>query len=99
MWGFGKKRDAMEPPENPPKDPSPEAEEGKKGVNEGKDKKKETTYKGGSGFDPTGLERAAKAAKFLDKSSAAKYALDVVRVQNETKQEEFRMKQRKIESW
>ena len=26
----------------------------------------------GSGFDPTGLERAAKAAKILDKSPSAK---------------------------
>ncbi|XP_033642099.1 ATPase family AAA domain-containing protein 3-A-like [Asterias rubens] len=41
-----------------------------------------------SNFDPTGLERAAKAAKDLDKSPNAKGALDLAKMQEGTKQQE-----------
>mmetsp|Transcript_15096 Transcript_15096/g.61788 ORF Transcript_15096/g.61788 Transcript_15096/m.61788 type:complete len:110 (-) Transcript_15096:1721-2050(-) len=41
---------------------------------------------GGLGFDPRGLERAAKAAKQLDSSPNARSALDLVKEQERTKQ-------------
>lgn len=40
------------------------------------------------GFDPTSLERAAKAAKELDQSKNARNAMDVIRSQEATKQKE-----------
>jgi hypothetical protein len=39
-------------------------------------------------FDPSGLERAAKAAKELDKSANAKEALRLIETQETTKQKE-----------
>ena len=51
--------------------------------------------KGGSsvtGFDPEGLERAAKAARELDNSRNAPAAIDLVKTQEATKQ--VRMKQK-----
>ncbi len=39
-------------------------------------------------FDPSGLERAAKAAKELDKSANAKEALRLIETQESTKQKE-----------
>lgn len=44
--------------------------------------------KGSGLFDPTGLERAAKAAKELDKSANAKEALRLIETQETTKQKE-----------
>ncbi|XP_022090065.1 ATPase family AAA domain-containing protein 3-like [Acanthaster planci] len=41
-----------------------------------------------SNFDPTGLERAAKAARELDKSPNAKGALELAKMQEGTKQQE-----------
>jgi ATPase family AAA domain-containing protein 3A/B len=41
------------------------------------------------GFDPSALERAAKAARELDKSSNASGALTVIREQERTKQKEL----------
>jgi len=41
-------------------------------------------------FDPTGLERAAKAAKELDKAKHAGKAFELVRIQEETKQEKHK---------
>lgn len=43
---------------------------------------------GGLGFDPRGLERAAKAAKQLDASPNARSALELVKEQERTKQAE-----------
>ncbi|KAJ1442992.1 ATPase family AAA domain-containing protein 3A [Ochromonadaceae sp. CCMP2298] len=43
------------------------------------------------GFDPSALERAAKAAKDLDKSKNAKDALRVINIQEATKQKEHEM--------
>ena len=37
------------------------------------------------GFDPTGLERAAKAAKYLDNSSNSKNAFDMALKEEELK--------------
>ncbi|CAN0022826.1 unnamed protein product, partial [Heterosigma akashiwo] len=46
----------------------------------------------GSGFDPTGLERAAKAAKLLDASPYARQALELTRQQEQTRQLEYQVK-------
>lgn len=43
-------------------------------------------------IDPTGLERAAKAAREIDSSPNARAALDLVREQEKTKQTEFEQK-------
>eukprot|EP00604_Paraphysomonas_vestita_P004175 CAMPEP_0174821998 /NCGR_PEP_ID=MMETSP1107-20130205/12261_1 /TAXON_ID=36770 /ORGANISM="Paraphysomonas vestita, Strain GFlagA" /LENGTH=571 /DNA_ID=CAMNT_0016039805 /DNA_START=33 /DNA_END=1745 /DNA_ORIENTATION=- len=43
------------------------------------------------GFDPSGLERAAKAAKELDQSKNAKEALNLIQLQEVTKQKEHEM--------
>lgn len=53
-------------------------------------KSKPSNSGGGSvhGFDPTALERAAKAAKDLDKSKNAKEALSLISTQELTKQKE-----------
>lgn len=39
-----------------------------------------------TGFDPEGLERAAKAARDLDKSRNAKAAIELIKTQEATKQ-------------
>jgi ATPase family AAA domain-containing protein 3A/B len=41
--------------------------------------------KGMYGFDPTGLERAAKAAKFLDQSPNSKQAFELALKEEEVK--------------
>ncbi|XP_069550117.1 ATPase family AAA domain-containing protein 3-like [Brachyistius frenatus] len=51
-----------------------------------------------SNFDPTGLERAAKAAKELDKSRHAKEALDLARMQEQTVQLEHQCKVKEYEA-
>uniref|UniRef100_A0A668AFS2 ATPase family AAA domain containing 3A n=1 Tax=Myripristis murdjan TaxID=586833 RepID=A0A668AFS2_9TELE len=50
-----------------------------------------------SNFDPTGLERAAKAAKELDKSRYAKEALALARMQEQTLQLEHQSKVKEYE--
>lgn len=47
----------------------------------------------GSGFDPTGLERAAKAARQIDESKHAALAFDVIQQQEMTKQMEHATRQ------
>ncbi|XP_056293064.1 ATPase family AAA domain containing 3 [Pseudoliparis swirei] len=51
-----------------------------------------------SNFDPTGLERAANAAKELDKSRHAKEALDLSRMQEQTTQMEHQSKMKEYEA-
>ncbi|XP_068454684.1 ATPase family AAA domain-containing protein 3-A-like [Clinocottus analis] len=51
-----------------------------------------------SNFDPTGLERAAKAAKDLDKSRHAKEALALARMQEQTVQLEHQSKLKEYEA-
>uniref|UniRef100_A0A8C2XP38 ATPase family AAA domain containing 3A n=1 Tax=Cyclopterus lumpus TaxID=8103 RepID=A0A8C2XP38_CYCLU len=51
-----------------------------------------------SNFDPTGLERAAKAAKDLDKSRHAKEALGLARMQEQTVQLEHESKVKEYEA-
>ncbi len=60
--------------------------------------KKDGGYKGG-GFDPTGLERAARAAKILDASPNAKYALQVIQSQLEIKAEGMKVKAAEFEAY
>mmetsp|Transcript_11263 Transcript_11263/g.22671 ORF Transcript_11263/g.22671 Transcript_11263/m.22671 type:complete len:626 (-) Transcript_11263:41-1918(-) len=52
-----------------------------------------------SGFDPTGLERAAKAARELDASRNATGALELVREQERTKQAEAQAKANEMEAY
>jgi ATPase family AAA domain-containing protein 3A/B len=58
------------------------------------------TNKAGSvhGFDPSALERAAKAAKDLDTSRNAKDALGLIRTQEITKQREHEMERAKYQA-
>ncbi|KAM6981910.1 ATPase family AAA domain-containing protein 3-like [Tautogolabrus adspersus] len=51
-----------------------------------------------SNFDPTGLERAAKAARDLDKSRHAKEALGLARMQEQTAQLEHQSKVKEYEA-
>lgn len=45
-----------------------------------------------TGFDPAGLERAAKAARDLDSSKNAQGAIDLIKTQELTKQHEASQK-------
>ena len=69
----------------------------------GDDKKKGGDSAGsayqGSGFDPTGLERAAKAAKILNASPHAKSSLEVIQEMERTKQMEFALQQTQYETY
>ena len=49
------------------------------------------------GFDPTSLERAAKAAKELDKSKNSSGALKLIETQEVTKQKEFETERAKYQ--
>ncbi|KAJ8395142.1 hypothetical protein AAFF_G00035980, partial [Aldrovandia affinis] len=88
-WLFGWRR-------GPPPDsfeastPSPDGDSGGSGGDKPKDK--------WSNFDPTGLERAAKAAKELDKSRNAKEALQLARMQEQTLQMEHESKLKEYEA-
>ncbi|CAG9321361.1 unnamed protein product [Blepharisma stoltei] len=53
--------------------------------------------KGAYGFDSSGLERAAKAAKELDKSSNAKQAFEITIKQEETKKAEAEASMKQLE--
>lgn len=72
-WMFGVKKDGPPPPSFPPQLPIPPSGGGEDGGGGDKDDKKDSKEKGSGkaiwqSFDPTGLERAAKAAKELEKS-------------------------------
>jgi ATPase family AAA domain-containing protein 3A/B len=56
---------------------------------------------GGSvtGFDPEGLERAAKAARDLDNSRNAKAAIELIKTQEATKQHEAAAKRAEMEAY
>uniref|UniRef100_A0A8C2L388 ATPase family AAA domain containing 3A n=1 Tax=Cyprinus carpio TaxID=7962 RepID=A0A8C2L388_CYPCA len=84
-WLFGLNKgqsgsppDAPVPPAPPPPPPPPGGGSGSGSGDRPKDK--------WSNFDPTGLERAAQAAKELDRSRHAKEALDLARMQEQTVQ-------------
>ena len=63
-----------------------------------KDKDPEGKDEGG-GFDPTGLERAAKAAKVLNQSRFAKESLELIQEQEKTKQMEFGLQQTQYQAF
>ncbi|KAF6736497.1 ATPase family AAA domain-containing protein 3 [Oryzias melastigma] len=92
-WLFGLNKGQPEPPpglpEPPPPPPPPAG-----GSSGGGDKPKDKW----SNFDPTGLERAAQAAKELDKSRHAKEALDLARMQESTSQMEYQSKIKEYEA-
>ncbi|KAK6321419.1 hypothetical protein J4Q44_G00083950 [Coregonus suidteri] len=88
-WLFGLNKGQPEaPPEFPVPPPLPPPAGG------GDDKPKDKW----SNFDPTGLERAAQAAKELDKSRHAKEALDLARMQEQSVQMEHQTKIKEYEA-
>ncbi|NP_991266.1 ATPase family AAA domain containing 3 [Danio rerio] len=90
-WLFGlNKGQSGGPPELPPP-PAPPAPPGGSGA---ADKPKDKW----SNFDPTGLERAAQAARELDQSRHAKEALDLARMQEQTVQMEHQGKIKEYEA-
>lgn len=100
-WLFGVNKPSS-PGEGPPLIPgSPPGGDDKSGGDEGsKDENSENEGSKGApvwrSFDPSGLERAAKAARELEKSHHSKEALEMARVQEATKQLE---QQRKIKEY
>uniref|UniRef100_A0A7N8XKL3 ATPase family AAA domain containing 3A n=1 Tax=Mastacembelus armatus TaxID=205130 RepID=A0A7N8XKL3_9TELE len=92
-WLFGLNKGQPEAPSGlpvpPPPPPPPSG-----GSSGGGDKPKDKW----SNFDPTGLERAAQAAKELDKSRHAKEALDLARMQEQTVQLEHQSKMKEYEA-
>ncbi|XP_034441901.1 ATPase family AAA domain containing 3 isoform X4 [Hippoglossus hippoglossus] len=87
-WLFGLNRGQPEAPAQPP--PPPPAGGSSGGGDKPKDK--------WSNFDPTGLERAANAAKELDKSRHAKEALELARMQEQSTQMEHQSKIKEYEA-
>ena len=65
-----------------------------------KDKGNNSSNKGGNVglFDPSGLERAAKAARELDQSKHAKEAMEIVKTQEKTKQNDLLVKAKEYEA-
>ncbi|TKS71793.1 ATPase family AAA domain-containing protein 3-A [Collichthys lucidus] len=93
LFGLNKGQPEVPPglPAQPPPPPPPPAGGSSGG---GGDKPKDKW----SNFDPTGLERAAQAAKELDKSRNAKEALDLARMQEQTTQMEHQSKMKEYEA-
>ena len=52
-----------------------------------------------TGFDPEGLERAAKAARDLDKSKNAAQAIELIKTQEATKQHESAAKRAEMDAY
>lgn len=52
-----------------------------------------------TGFDPEGLERAAKAARDLDNSKNANAAIELIKTQETTKQHEFAAKRAEMDAY
>eukprot|EP00794_Sanderia_malayensis_P015334 gene15334-16911_t len=57
-----------------------------------------TPPKAWANFDPTGLERAAKAARELDRSKNANQALEITKLQEQTKQIEIQARSKENEA-
>uniref|UniRef100_A0A8C9X3E7 ATPase family AAA domain containing 3A n=1 Tax=Sander lucioperca TaxID=283035 RepID=A0A8C9X3E7_SANLU len=92
-WLFGLNKGQPEVPAGLPVQPPPPPPPAG-GSSGGGDKAKDKW----SNFDPTGLERAAQAAKELDKSRHAKEALDLARMQEQTTQMEHQSKMKEYEA-
>lgn len=69
-WLFGLNRGQPEPPPEMPQPPPPPPPAGGSGGSGGSGERPKDKW---SNFDPTGLERAAKAAKDLDSSSKCSF--------------------------
>ncbi|XP_032369119.1 LOW QUALITY PROTEIN: ATPase family AAA domain containing 3 [Etheostoma spectabile] len=93
-WLFGLNKGQPEVPAGLPVQPPPPPPPPAGGSSGGGDKAKDKW----SNFDPTGLERAAQAAKELDKSRHAKEALDLARMQEQTTQMEHQSKMKEYEA-
>ncbi|CAG5981089.1 unnamed protein product [Menidia menidia] len=91
-WLFGLNKGQPEPPPGLPPQPPPPPPAG--GSSGGGDKPKDKW----SNFDPTGLERAAQAAKELDQSRHAKEALELARMQEQSTQIEHQSKMKEYEA-
>nr|XP_033777813.1 ATPase family AAA domain-containing protein 3 isoform X2 [Geotrypetes seraphini] len=89
-WLFGVSKGPSVPGGPPPLPPPPDVG----GSGDIGDKPKDKW----SNFDPTGLERAAKAARELDQSRHAKDALNLAKVQEETLQLEQQAKVKEYEA-
>ncbi|KAF1391659.1 hypothetical protein PFLUV_G00044380 [Perca fluviatilis] len=92
-WLFGLNKGQPEVPAGLPVQPPPPPPPAG-GSSGGGDKAKDKW----SNFDPTGLERAAQAAKELDKSRHAKEALELARMQEQTTQMEHQSKMKEYEA-
>ncbi|KAJ8260224.1 hypothetical protein GJAV_G00178520 [Gymnothorax javanicus] len=92
-WLFGLNKGQSEVPPGAPVPPPPPPPAGSSGGSGG-DKPKDKW----SNFDPTGLERAAQAAKELDKSRHAKEALELARMQEQSLQMEHQSKIKEYEA-
>ncbi|KAI7791140.1 ATPase family AAA domain containing 3 [Triplophysa rosa] len=86
-WLFGLNKGQSVAPPDGPVPPAPPA-------GSGSEKPKDKW----SNFDPTGLERAAHAAKELDRSRHAKDALELSRMQEQTVQMEHQVKMKEYEA-
>ena len=82
LFGGGGGAAAPAAPPTPPKNDDSSSD--------GKDDGSKKGFGQNFNFDPTGLERAAKAAKELEKAKHAGKAFEMIRVQEETKQEQHR---------
>lgn len=89
-WLFGLNKGQSVAPPDGPVPPAPPAPPPSGSGDKPKDK--------WSNFDPTGLERAANAAKELDRSRHAKEALDLARMQEQTVQIEHQAKMKEYEA-
>lgn len=102
-WLFGVNKPPP-PSEGPPLIPGPPPGGDDKSGGDGASKDDNSENEGTKGspvwrsFDPSGLERAAKAARELEKSHHSKEALEMARVQEATKQLEQQRKIKKYEA-
>ncbi|XP_075893507.1 ATPase family AAA domain containing 3 [Nelusetta ayraudi] len=94
LFGLNKGQQPEVPPGLPAQPPPPTPPPPSGGSGSGGDKPKDKW----SNFDPTGLERAAQAAKDLDKSRHAKEALDLARMQEQSTQMEYQSKMKEYEA-
>ncbi|XP_049435535.1 ATPase family AAA domain containing 3 [Epinephelus fuscoguttatus] len=94
-WLFGLNKGQPEAPPGLPVQPPPPPPPPAGGSSGGGGDKPKDKW---SNFDPTGLERAAQAAKELDKSRHAKEALELARMQEQTTQMEHQSKMKEYEA-
>lgn len=91
-WLFGIK--TQPPPEVPPANTGDQQNAGPNERQGGSARASPDGSKFNYSFDSTALERAAKAAKELEKSPNAKQALELSRMQEVTKQRELELNQK-----